>query len=420
MSTAPFNHGTRVIDAGSQSRPLQVATTGLGFVFPSDDADTDAFPPDEPVTFFTHDTATVAKIGNGLGKDIVEAVRAQGIEGQMIAVRVEPGETEEATMTALAGSAASQTGIHALGYALGHVGIEPGLVIAPAYSAGRIDGAKNPLASAVETVAKKLKAMAVLDTGGTDSDESIAYRADFSDRFAYLVDPYVRVFSGGDMVIKPAAAYAAAMFLKRDFQKGGPYWSPSNQDVGGILGLARPISYFDGEIAHEANQLNEQGIATFIPARLQQGVGGSFAANGRILWGNRTTSTDPLWQFVNVVRTRAAIEKTIARGFRWANDDNISPQHVIAVIRSLQSFGDELKAVGAVLGFRAWFEGEMNTTAALRNGTLRVEFDAEEAPPLEDLIFGSRRNEAYLDGLVADIQRMASVSFTTTISEALV
>lgn len=420
MSTAPFNHGTRVIDAGSQSRPLQVATTGLGFVFPSDDADTDAFPPDEPVTFFTHDTATVAKIGNGLGKDIVEAVRAQGIEGQMIAVRVELGETEEATMAALAGSAASQTGIHALGYALGHVGIEPGLVIAPGHSAGRVDGAKNPLASAVETVAKKLKAMAVLDTGGTDSDESIAYRADFSDRFAYLVDPYVRVFSGGDMVIKPASAYAAAMFLKRDFQKGGPYWSPSNQDVGGILGLARPISYFDGEIAHEANQLNEQGIATFIPARLQQGVGGSFAANGRILWGNRTTSTDPLWQFVNVVRTRAAIEKTIARGFRWANDDNISPQHVIAVLRSLQSFGDELKAVGAVLGFRAWFEGDMNTTAALRNGTLRVEFDAEEAPPLEDLIFGSRRNEAYLDGLVADIQRMASVSFTTTISEAMV
>ncbi len=55
--------------------------------------------------------------------------------------------------------------------------------------------------------------------------------------------------------------------------------------------------------------MNEAGIATFIPARLVQGVGGQFAANGRILWGNRTTSDDPLWKFINVVRTRATIEK---------------------------------------------------------------------------------------------------------------
>lgn len=419
MPTAPFNHGTRVVDAGSQSRPLQVATTGLGFAFASDDADATAFPPNEPVTFFTHDTETVAKLGAGEGKAVVEAVRAQGIDAQLIAVRVEPGEDDEATMSALVGSAASQTGIHALSFALGHVGIEPGIIVAPGFSAGRISGAKNPLAEAAESVAKKLKAMTVLDTGGPDAEASLEYRADFSERYAYLVDPFVRVYSASTIVSKPASPYAAAMFLKRDLQKGGPYWSPSNQDVGGILGTARPISYFDGELAHEANQLNENGIATFIPARLQQGPAGQFAANGRILWGNRTTSDDPLWSFVNVVRTRATVEKTIVRGFRWANDDNLSPQHVIAVMRSLQTFGDELKAIGAVLGFRVYFDGEMNTMAALRAGKLRIEFDAEEAPPLEDLIFGSRRNEAYLDDLAADIQRMASVSFTTTIADVL-
>ena len=37
------------------------------------------------------------------------------------------------------------------------------------------------------------------------------------------------------------------MFVVKDKKKGGPYWSPSNQDVLGILGTSRPITYFDGQ-----------------------------------------------------------------------------------------------------------------------------------------------------------------------------
>ncbi len=90
--------------------------------------------------------------------------------------------------------------------------------------------------------------------------------------------------------------------------------SPSNQDVKGILGTARPISYFDGEIDHEAKRFNQADIATFILARLSQNMHldntvGKMAANGRILWGNHTNSSDPLWRFVNVVCTCAALKK---------------------------------------------------------------------------------------------------------------
>ncbi|SDU08339.1 phage tail sheath C-terminal domain-containing protein [Stappia sp. ES.058] len=413
MPTAPFNHGTRVLRLGESPRPIAVSDVStLGALVTAPDADNTAFPLDEPVHLYTHETEKIALLGaTGTALDVINAVKAQGIEGSIVMVRVAEGVDPDATRANMVGAASSQTGVHALTYALGHVGVEPDLLIAPGYAAGQIASAKNPVADALEQVAKKLQAIAILDTGGPDRDASLAYRADFSDRFAYLVDPMVKVASGANLVVKPAAPFAAGLFIKRDKEKGGPYWSPSNQECGGILGIARPVSYYDGEIDHEANLLNENGIATFIPARLSQGAGGTFAANGRILWGNRTTSTDPLWQFVNVVRTRALIEKTIARSFRWANDQNLSPQLVIAIMRSLDQFLDELKAIGAILGGSVYWDRDTNTNALLRSGKLRIEFDAEEAPPLEDLTFGSRRNEVYFDLLADEIERRISVSF---------
>lgn len=422
MTTAPFNHGVRVVQAGSEPRPIQVADVStIGLVFADDEADPDIYPLNEPVLIFTHETTKVAALGDGVGNlavDTVNAVRGQGIEARMVVVRVAEDADAEAELANFVGSAAASTGVHALSYARGHVGAEPDILVGGGYSAGRVDNAKNPFAAAMEAVATKLKAQAIFDTGGPDSDASLAYRADFSSRYTYLVDPFVRVLVGEAIVARPASPYAAAMFVKKDKERGGPYWSPSNQEVLGILGTARPISYFDGEIDHEANLLNEAGIATFIPSRIVQGTGGTFSPNGRILWGNRTASEDPLWAFVNVVRTRSTIEKAIVSAFRpWAIDDNLTAQHVLSIMRSLQDFLDELVAVGAILGGRVYFDRPTNTNASLRSGTLRVEFDAEETPPLENLIFGSRRNEAYFDNLAADIQRRISVEFGGTIAD---
>lgn len=431
MATAPFNHGTRVVDAGSTSRPLEVADTStIALNFIDATADNSVFPPDsEPKLFFSHETAKVAALGTSPGNlalEMVKAAKRQGIEVAIIAARVphstatDPADKAAAELASLIGSASSLTGVHALSYAEGHVGRSPDIIVGGGRSAGRVDGAKNPYAAEIEGVTAKLKAISIFDTGGPDAEASLAYRADFSSRYTYLVDPFVRVAEGASIVAAPASPYAAAMFVKRDKAKGGPYWSPSNQEVLGILGTARPITYFDGEIDHEANLLNENGIATFIPARIVQGAGGAFAANGRILWGNRTAATDPIWKFVNVVRTRAIIEKTIVTGFRpWAQDANMTAQHVLSVMRTLQDLLDGMKAVGAILGGQVYWDRDMNTNSDLRNGKLRVEFDAEETPPLEDLIFGSRRNEAYFDNLASEIQRRVSVEFGGTISEYL-
>uniref|UniRef100_UPI0035D100D9 phage tail sheath subtilisin-like domain-containing protein n=1 Tax=Bartonella sp. PS7NMGDW TaxID=3243574 RepID=UPI0035D100D9 len=365
-----FNHGIRIVEAGEDSRPLATFDqTAIGAVVTAPDADNQVFPLDEPVLVFTHEGEKIQKLGTrGTALDVINAVRAQGIEAQIILVRVEEKSTIAETQTEMVGSNAHLTGVHALSHARGHLGVEPGILLAPAYSAGRLDNGKNPVADALEQVAEKLQAIAVFDTGGKNAEESLAYRADFSSRFCYLIDPFVRVAnSDGGVSVKPASPFAAAMFIKRDKQRGGVFWSPSNQDVKGILGTARPISYFDGEIDHEANRLNQADIATFIPARLSQNAHGKIAANGRILWGNHTTSSDPLWRFVNVVRTRAALEKTIINNFRpWANDENLTGQHVIAITRSLTQFLDDMIARGALLGGRVWFDRDLNSNSTLQ------------------------------------------------------
>lgn len=428
MTTAQFNHGTRVIDAGSTARPLEVAdysTIGLNFI--DSTADNAAFPLDEPVLIFTHEADKIAKLGTTVGNEAVQmvnAIKAQGIEAALVVARVghsvltDPVAKAAEELTKLIGSAASNTGIHALSFAEGHVGRSVDIIVGGGRSAKRVSNAKNPYAAACESVSAKLKAIGVYDTGGPNSEASLAYRADFSSRYSYLVDPYVRVAQGASIVSMPASPWAAAMFVAKDKKKGGPYWSPSNQEVLGILGTSRPITYFDGEIDHEANLLNEAGIATFIPSRIVQGAAGQFSSNGRILWGNRTAAEDPIWQFVNVVRTRATIEKAIVNGFRpWALDENMTAQHVLSVMRSLQDLLDQLIAIGAILGGRVYWDRNVNTNLSMRAGKLRVEFDAEEVPPLEDLIFGSRRNEAYFDNLASDIQRRISVEFGGTIAD---
>jgi phage tail sheath protein FI len=402
MSTASYNHGVRVFDAGVSELPIQAADRSpIGLAVTAPLADEDTFPLDEPVHFYSNDTEKVALLGaTGTAKAAIDAINDQGVVASIVMVRVAEGVDIAATLTNMAGNSATQTGVNAFRYARGHTGVEPGILIAPGFTSQRPDAAKNPVMAELEGISSALKAIKIGDCPSTTKEAALAYRADFSDRYTYLVDPAVKLAGA---VVAPASARAAALFVKKDKAKGGPYWSPSNQAIGGIVGTARPISFFDGEADHEANYLNENRINTIIPAVTIQGAGGAVSANGTILWGSETTSEDPLWRFINVVRTRAAIEKAIPPAFRSIMDENLSAQLGIAIIRSMQIFLDELTAIGAILGGRAYWLKEMNSSQSLRSGILRIEFDAEEAPPLNDLQFGSRRNSVYFDTLANDI-----------------
>lgn len=409
MPTAPYNHGVRVFDAGVSEVPINAADLSpIGLAGTAPDADTTLFPLDEPVHIFTNEADKVALLGDdGTLKAEIDSINDQGVVASVVIVRSAEGVDVDATLANLVGSSASYTGVNAFRYARTHVGVEPGLLVVPGYTSQRPGDAKNPVMAELEGVSSALKAMKIGDCPGGSKELALEYRADFSDRYTYLVDPHIKLAGS---VVAPASARAAALFVKRDQAKGGPYWSPSNQSIGGIIGTSRPIPYYDGEVSHEANYLNENRINTIIAAQTITGAGGVVKANGTILWGSETTSSDPLWRFVNVVRTRASIEKAIPPAFRSYIAKNLRAQLGVAIIRSTQIFLDELIGIGAILGGNAYWDRELNSNSSLQGGILRVEFDAEEAPPLNDLQFGSRRNSYYFDVLSEDIQSALDIA----------
>ena len=83
----------------------------------------------------------------------------------------------------------------------------------------------------------------------------------------------------------------------------------------------------------------------------------------------------------------------------------------IGVLQALEEAGIGINMIsgssmGAIIGGRAWFDKAVNSYADLQSGILRVEFDAEPAAPLENLIFGSHRNPYYYEVLASDILKL--------------
>lgn len=407
MSALAYNHGTRVLSAGVSPRAIIAADlTSVGLLMTAPDADTSVVPINEPFLFYSDDTTVLTALGStGTALDALDAIGDQGVRAQIVGMIVPAGTgaTEqartEATISNMVGSSAALTGVHGFKGARSHVGVEPGIIIATGYTSQSLANGANPVVVEAEGVAEALRSMVIFDGPNTTAVAANTMRTKYTNgQRLYMVDPGVKVLRSGDTVatVMPSSARVAGLVVKRDQALGGPYGSPSNQEILGILGAARVVSYYDGETTHEANYLNERDIATII--------------ENRTLWGNRTLSADPLWSFFNVRRTRDATEKAIVRAFKWAMDQNLGPHLAVAIAESVQQFLDQLKAAGAILGGRAYFLRDQNTNTALQNGTLRIEFDAEETPPLEDLIFGSRRNVAYFDTLANDILTALSTS----------
>jgi phage tail sheath protein FI len=401
MPTTEFFHGTRVFEAGQTTRPISVGEySTIGAILVSDDADPAKYPLDHPVTVFTNDATMKAAAGVAGNADaIFDAIDDQGVGAQVEVVRVAKGAGGsaqailEATIANIVGSSSAGTGVHAWKNGTSM----PKLLIAPGYTSQRIANAKNPVMAEFEGLASRFRAIAIGDTAGTTKEADFAYRQDFPDaKRVYLFSPGVKVFRAGQTITEPGSGRVAGLFVKRDKQVGGPFESPSNQAMGGITGASRPIAYYTGEPDSEANWLNERRIATL--------------KKGYILWGNRTCALDPLDTFVNVVRTTDMIDEAVMNAFDWAIDRNQSVPLAVAVLQSLDAFLDELKAKGAILGGRPWFERDINTNEAMAAGVLRIEYDREPAAPMEDLQFAAARNVGYYaelrDGILTALTRL--------------
>ncbi|MGS8570845.1 phage tail protein, partial [Salmonella enterica subsp. enterica serovar Braenderup] len=79
----------------------------------------------------------------------------------------------------------------------------------------------------------------------------------------------------------------------------GWWWSKSNQEVYGILGLEQVDEFVASDANCQANLLNMANVSTIV------------RRDGFRHWGNRLCSPDPQWRFESVRRSADVIEDSI-------------------------------------------------------------------------------------------------------------
>lgn len=294
-------------------------------------------------------------------------VRAKAV---IVAIGVPKLEDPALQTSAIIGgvlASGQRTGLQALLDGKSKHNAQPKLVIAPGHSS------TQAVATAMDALAGKLRAIAIIDGPNTTDEAAMAYAQEFGSKRLYLVDPGVKFWDTvtSATVDAPASAWVAGLFAWTDANYG--YWaSPSNKEFVGITGTTRPIEYLDGDETCRANLLNNAKISTI----LRDG--------GYRLWGNRTLSSDPKWAFVTRVRTCDILMDAIQAGHKWAVDRSITKTYVQDVTEGLQAFMRDQKNAGAVINFEVYADKEMNTASQIEQGKIYWRIRFTDVPPAEN------------------------------------
>lgn len=257
----------------------------------------------------------------------------------------------------------------------------------PATATAQTGANSNPVIAELLGIAERLRAVIVADGPNTTDAAAVAYANDWGSKRIYLVDPKVKVMRGTSIVVEPASSAVAGLIAKIDNDRGF-WWSPSNQNLNGILGTARAIDFAMGDPNSRANFLNEADVATII------------REDGYRLWGNRTLSMDAKFAFLNVVRTADIINDSIMRAHLWAVDRNITKTYFDDVTESVNAYLRQLVGLGAILGGKCWPDPDLNSPASIAEGKVWFNVDFTPPYPAEHVIFRSRIVNDYLEDLV--------------------
>ena len=393
-----YLHGVEVIDIDDGVRPIRTLSSSvIGLVGTAPDADAQRFPINTPVlvTSLTQ-AAALGKTGTLMAAidDIYDQASAV-----IVLVRVEASSDDMQSFANVIGGVDETTGhyqgLQALRSAKSLLGVQPRILIAPGFTHQRPadpdDDQRqlaNPVVAELIGIAQRLRAVIIADAPNTHDADAIAYRQDWGSQRVYVIDPFVKVLSGTQIVSRPASARVAGLIAKTDQDKG--FWfSPSNQNINGILGTHRAVDFALGDATSRANLLNASEVATII------------YEDGYRLWGNRTCSSDPTWAFLSVVRTADMINDSLLRAHLWAVDRNITKTYVEEVIEGVNAYLRQLKAQGAILGGRCWADPELNSPMAIADGKVYFDFDFTPPFPAEHITFRSHLVNNYMVEILA-------------------
>ena len=373
MSISSRFHGVTVTLVDTGARVIALPSTSIiGLVDTFTPGDTATAQPNDLV-LLTSEREAVAAFGHDSA--ITRAAKAIFIRAKAVivacgvAVLEDPAQQLSAIIGGVLASG-QRTGLQALLDGKSRYNAQPRLLIAPRHSA------TQAVATAMDALAGKLRAIAIVDGPNTTDEAVLAYAQEFGSKRVFMVDPGVQLWDTvlSKTIDAPASAFAAGLFAWTDTEYG--FWaSPSNKEFVGITGTARPIEFLDGDETCRANLLNNANITTII------------RDGGYRLWGNRTLSADPKWSFVTRVRTVDIVMDAILFGHKWAVDRSITKTYVKDVTDGLQAFMRDLKNQGAVINFEVFADPELNTASQLEQGKVYWNIRFTDVPPAENPIF---------------------------------
>ncbi|MCF6777401.1 phage tail sheath subtilisin-like domain-containing protein [Thiotrichales bacterium 19X7-9] len=374
-----FFHGVEVVELDSGSRPIQtVRSSVIGLVGTADEADSDQFPINEPVMIVNRTEA--AKLGTkGTLPDAIDLIFDQ-VGAIIVVIRVEASEDAATQLANIQGGVDTETeqrtGVHALLDAESKLGVKPRLLTVPSFTT------ETGIVAELLGIAEILTAIIIAEAPSTTDAAAKTYAGNFGSPRVYVIDPQVEVLKGGVKALLPSSPAIAGLIAKIDNDYGWHY-SPSNHELNGITGTARAIEYSLQDNSR-ANLLNEQNVNVLI------------RQNGWRLWGNRTTSSDPKWQFLCVRRTADMLNESLVVAHQWAVDRGITKTFTEDITMSVNDYLRTLTAQGRILGGSCWVDESVNTNNEIKSGHITFDFDFTPVYPAERITFRSRLTDDYI------------------------
>jgi phage tail sheath protein FI len=227
--------------------------------------------------------------------------------------------------------------------------------------------------------------MAILDAPpNLDAQQMRDWRTDvagYDSMFAAMYYPWIKVANpaatNGDRIISvPPSGHMAGVWARTD-ESRGVWKAPANEVVRGALDVDLPLT------KAEQGLLNPIGVNCIRP----------FGIRGIRVWGARTMSSNPSWNYLNVRRLFNMVESTIMDGTQWTVFEPNDLALWERVKRTLNAYLRTLWREGALFGAtpgEAFFvkcDAENNPPESIDLGRLIVEVGMAPVKPAEFVIF---------------------------------
>lgn len=389
---AAFHHGSETIRVNGGSVPVsQVDGAIIGIIGTAPQGAVNAL----TVCVTKKDFAQFGEVGQGYTIPDALEILGRYASGQVYVVNVFDPEKhsspDDVTIDDIKGGVDTATGkrtgfeLMRAGFTL--FGSDAKILLCPKYD--------EQVASSLSALAEQLNAVAYIQApSGTTLAGAITGRGsegtinfNTSNERTHLFFPHAVGESGE---LENLAVHAAGLRMKTDVEQG--YWfSTSNRELLGVVGMEVPLTARIDDVQSETNRLNAVGITTIF---------NSFGTGFR-LWGNRLASyptTTHISNFEVVQRTADLIDESIRRVELQFIDRPIDQPLLDSLLGTVETYMGTLKSI---VGYEIMLDPDADLVDAFSQGNVPIQYSFTPKIPAERITNTSIVTRKYLVNLVS-------------------